>query len=112
MLFRSMHGEAWVNTAVQEADLIIAMGMRFDDRVTGHLATYAPQARKDFIAAVTARAHQLGFTATHVNDVSLRGDVIIIDGVEWPAKVAGQRTKLLDKILQHGFEIAFSFSLL
>ena len=69
-----------------------------------NLKSYAPQARKDFIAAVTARAHQLGFTATHVNDVSLRGDVIIIDGVEWPAKVAGQRTKLLDKILQHGFE--------
>jgi len=69
-----------------------------------NLKSYAPQARKDFIAAVTARAHQLGFTATHVNDATLRGDVLIIDGVEWPAKVAGQRAKLLDKILQHGFE--------
>jgi type II restriction/modification system DNA methylase subunit YeeA len=69
-----------------------------------NLKSYAPQARKDFIAAVTARAHQLGFTSTHVNDATLRGDVLIIDGVEWPAKVAGQRAKLLDKILQHGFE--------
>src|SRR5579875_3859576 len=41
-----MHGEAWVNTAIQKADLLIACGMRFDDRVTGTLATYAPHAKK------------------------------------------------------------------
>ncbi|NUR55730.1 MAG: biosynthetic-type acetolactate synthase large subunit [Acidobacteria bacterium] len=41
-----MHGEAWVNLAIQEADLLIACGMRFDDRVTGNLKTYAPHARK------------------------------------------------------------------
>ncbi len=41
-----MHGEAWVNVAIQEADLLIACGMRFDDRVTGNLRTYAPHARK------------------------------------------------------------------
>jgi acetolactate synthase I/II/III large subunit len=41
-----MHGEAWVNTAIQEADLLIALGMRFDDRVTGNLKTYAPNAKK------------------------------------------------------------------
>src|SRR5579859_8093632 len=41
-----MHGEAWVNHAIQEADLLVALGMRFDDRVTGDLKTYAPHARK------------------------------------------------------------------
>ena len=41
-----MHGEAWVNHAIQEADLLLAFGMRFDDRVTGNLRTYAPHARK------------------------------------------------------------------
>jgi acetolactate synthase-1/2/3 large subunit len=41
-----MHGEAWVNAAIQEADLLVALGMRFDDRVTGRLATFATQARK------------------------------------------------------------------
>ena len=41
-----MHGEAWVNTAIQEADLLIALGMRFDDRVTGNVKTYALNARK------------------------------------------------------------------
>lgn len=41
-----MHGEAWVNQAIQEADLLLSFGMRFDDRVTGKLAAYAPRARK------------------------------------------------------------------
>ena len=41
-----MHGEAWVNHAIQEADLLLAFGMRFDDRVTGSLATYAQHAKK------------------------------------------------------------------
>ena len=41
-----MHGEAWVNHAIQESDLLVAIGMRFDDRVTGRLATYAPYAKK------------------------------------------------------------------
>jgi acetolactate synthase-1/2/3 large subunit len=41
-----MHGEAFVNTAIQQADLLLAFGMRFDDRVTGNLKTYAPHAKK------------------------------------------------------------------
>jgi acetolactate synthase I/II/III large subunit len=41
-----MHGEAWVNHAIQQSDLLIACGMRFDDRVTGTLPTYAPNAKK------------------------------------------------------------------
>ncbi len=41
-----MHGEAWVNQAIQRADLLLAFGMRFDDRVTGNLKTYAANAKK------------------------------------------------------------------
>ncbi|MEO8737952.1 MAG: biosynthetic-type acetolactate synthase large subunit [Edaphobacter sp.] len=41
-----MHGESWVNHAIQQADLLLAFGMRFDDRVTGNLALYAPNAKK------------------------------------------------------------------
>ncbi|HMH12852.1 MAG TPA: biosynthetic-type acetolactate synthase large subunit [Edaphobacter sp.] len=41
-----MHGESWVNHAIQQADLLLAFGMRFDDRVTGNLASYAPNAKK------------------------------------------------------------------
>jgi len=41
-----MHGESWVNHAIQQADLLLAFGMRFDDRVTGNLSSYAPNAKK------------------------------------------------------------------
>jgi acetolactate synthase-1/2/3 large subunit len=41
-----MHGESWVNHAIQQADLLLAFGMRFDDRVTGNLTSYAPNAKK------------------------------------------------------------------
>ena len=41
-----MHGHSTANHAIQESDLLIALGMRFDDRVTGNPAVYALQARK------------------------------------------------------------------
>lgn len=41
-----MHGTGQANTAIQNADLLLAFGMRFDDRVTGNLKTYAPHAQK------------------------------------------------------------------
>ena len=41
-----MHGEAWVNQAIQQSDLVLAMGMRFSDRVTGKVETYAAGAKK------------------------------------------------------------------
>ena len=40
-----MHGMYWSNIAVDQADLIIGLGMRFDDRVTGKVDTFAPHAR-------------------------------------------------------------------
>ena len=40
-----MHGTSYANYAVSQADLLIAVGVRFDDRVTGNLAAFAPHAR-------------------------------------------------------------------
>lgn len=40
-----MHGQAHNNWAIDRADLIIGVGMRFDDRVTGRLSAFAPNAR-------------------------------------------------------------------
>jgi acetolactate synthase-1/2/3 large subunit len=40
-----MHGSAYANYAVQECDLLIAVGARFDDRITGKLKTFAPNAK-------------------------------------------------------------------
>jgi acetolactate synthase-1/2/3 large subunit len=65
-----MHGEAWVNTAIQEADLLIACGMRFDDRVTGSLSTYAQKAKKIHIEVDPAEVNK------NVKvDVALVGDL-------------------------------------
>jgi acetolactate synthase-1/2/3 large subunit len=43
--FVGMHGWKHANRTIQSADLLIALGMRFDDRVTGHVPTFAPYAR-------------------------------------------------------------------
>ena len=65
-----MHGEAWVNTAIQEADLLIALGMRFDDRVTGNVKTYALNAKKIHVEIDRAEINK------NVRvDVGLVGDV-------------------------------------
>jgi acetolactate synthase-1/2/3 large subunit len=65
-----MHGEAYANNAIQQADLLLAFGMRFDDRVTGNLRTYAPRARKIHIEIDPSEVDK------NVNvDVALMGDL-------------------------------------
>src|ERR1039457_5586036 len=54
-----MHGESWVNHAIQDADLLIACGMRFDDRVTGTVATYATKAKKIHIEVDPAEVNKI-----------------------------------------------------
>ncbi len=65
-----MHGEAWVNEAIQDADLLIALGMRFDDRVTGRIPEYAPRARKIHVELDPAEINKVVKV-----DVALVGDV-------------------------------------
>ena len=65
-----MHGEAWVNHAIQEADLLIACGMRFDDRVIGSPATYALKAKKIHIEVDPAEINK-----NIKVDVALVGDL-------------------------------------
>jgi acetolactate synthase-1/2/3 large subunit len=40
-----MHGQASVNRAIDRSDLLFAVGMRFDDRITGAVAKFAPNAK-------------------------------------------------------------------
>jgi len=65
-----MHGEAFVNQAIQEADLLLAFGMRFDDRVTGKLERYAPQARKVHVDMDAAELNKVVPV-----DVAIQGDL-------------------------------------
>jgi len=78
-----MHGEAWVNTAIQEADLLIAVGMRFDDRVTGDLRTYARNARKIHIEVDRAEINK---------------------NVKVDAAIIGDAGEILTKLLPHVHE--------
>jgi hypothetical protein len=70
---------------------------------TAPLKAYAPQARRDFIAAVTARAAACGLTAKRIEPVTEQGDVALIGGKAFPRTVAAQRRKLEDRIQQQGF---------
>jgi acetolactate synthase-1/2/3 large subunit len=70
-----MHGEAFCNNAIQQADLLLAFGMRFDDRVTGNLRTYAPRARKIHIEIDPSEIHK-----NVTVDVSLAGDLKAVLG--------------------------------
>ena len=65
-----MHGEAFANHAIQEADLLLAFGMRFDDRVTGRLDCYASKARKIHIDMDAAELNKCVTV-----DVPIRGDL-------------------------------------
>ncbi|MEW6285790.1 MAG: biosynthetic-type acetolactate synthase large subunit [Chloroflexota bacterium] len=65
-----MHGEVHTNLAIQNADLLLAFGMRFDDRVTGALKAYAPRAKKIHIEIDPSEVHK-----NVAVDVPLIGDL-------------------------------------
>ena len=88
-----MHGEAWVNTAIQEADLLLAFGMRFDDRVTGNLKTYALNARKIHIDIDPA---EIGKNVPV--DVGLVGDLRTMLEQLLPGVQPGDRAAWLERI--------------
>lgn len=65
---------------------------------------YAPAARRDFIQAVTARAHALGITEKDSLPAQISGDVAIIGGQAFPRAFALQRQKLVEDVARRGFE--------
>ena len=66
------------------------------------LKKYAPQARLDFIQAVTLRARRLGLDPAMSVSVEQTGDVLLIGGQPFPASVAKQRSELAQRIQQQG----------
>ncbi|PWN48258.1 putative acetolactate synthase [Violaceomyces palustris] len=84
-----MHGSAYANLAIQEADLIIALGARFDDRVTGRIDKFAPQARA---AALEGRGGIIHFEVMPKN---------INKVVQATCAIEGDVVKNLAKVLPH-----------
>src|SRR5437660_6055740 len=98
-----MHGTYAANKAVAESDLLIAVGVRFDNRVTGKLATFAPHARVIHIDIDAAnigknRAPDLSLTADAREALAaLRAEVSARDHTEIVFSIT-QRTRWWDQL--------------
>lgn len=67
------------------------------------LKTYAPQARRDFIQAVTQQAAHYGLTDKKIEPMTERGDVVVIAGQAFPKAIGDKRKKLEARIKKDGF---------
>ena len=90
-----MHGEAYCNQAIQNADLLLAFGMRFDDRVTGNLRTYSPRSRKIHVEIDPSEVHR----NVHA-DVALVGDLKTVLGDLIPMLGDYEHDAWLEKIAE------------
>ncbi len=88
-----MHGESWVNQAIQEADLLVALGVRFDDRVTGRLKEYAPNAQKIHVDIDASE-----FNKNVPVDVTLGGDLLQVLKALLPSVQVADHTPWLERI--------------
>lgn len=85
-----MHGTKAANLAVQEADLLLAFGARFDDRVTGKLDTFAPHAKVIHADIDIAEINKLRHA-----DVALKGDLIqALQALSQPLDIQPWREKI------------------
>ncbi|KAG5644041.1 Acetolactate synthase, mitochondrial [Asterophora parasitica] len=99
-----MHGSAYANLAMQNADVIIALGARFDDRVTGKLDTFAPAAKA---AAAQGRGGIIHFEIMPKNinkvvdaSIPILGDVVANMGALVPLVTSSPREEWF-KDIQH-----------
>lgn len=91
-----MHGNQAANFAVQESDLLICIGVRFDDRATGKLATFAPHAR---VLHMDADASEIG--KLRAADAAVVGDIrfalaqlaFVLPISEWREKCAAAKAE-------------------
>jgi len=99
-----MHGSAYANYAVQEADLLIAVGARFDDRVTGNVKTFAPNAKVIHIdidpASISKNVHV---------DIPVVGDAKAILAELIKQVQHRARTRWFKKIAEWKGKFAFSY---
>jgi hypothetical protein len=70
---------------------------------TSQLKTYAPEARKAFINAVSAQAARLGITSKGIADAQVQGDVLLVGGQAFPRAFSAQRKKLVERVQSYGF---------
>ncbi|KAF9644086.1 hypothetical protein BDM02DRAFT_3272663 [Thelephora ganbajun] len=115
-----MHGSAYANLAIQHADVIITLGARFDDRVTGKIDTFAPAARA---AATSGRGGIIHFEIQPKNvnkvveaQIPILGDVVagldaLVPLIRSPASngTAGARYEWLKEIKEWKHKYPFTY---
>ncbi|MCK7260919.1 MULTISPECIES: acetolactate synthase 2 catalytic subunit [Enterobacter] len=94
-----MHGTKAANLAVQECDLLIAVGARFDDRVTGKLNTFAPSAKVIHMDIDPAEMNKL--RQAHV---ALQGDLnALLPALQKPLDINAWRQHTADMRAEHAW---------
>ena len=108
-----MHGSAYANLAMQQADVIIALGARFDDRVTGKISTFAPGAKA---AALQGRGGIIHFEIMPKNinkvveaSIPVLGDVVANLAALVPLIKSGPREEWFNDIDKWKKEYPFTF---
>ncbi|GAC1460529.1 MAG: biosynthetic-type acetolactate synthase large subunit [Ktedonobacteraceae bacterium] len=107
-----MHGPAHVNRAIGDADLIVGVGLRFDDRVTGKVADFAPNARIIHIDIDPSEMHKVKVaTVPIVADAKIALAALIeavtpLDNSAWLHEIRGwqSQTHERQKHIKHGEE--------
>jgi len=107
-----MHGAAEANHAIQNADLLIALGMRFDDRVTGRVEAYAPMARKVHVDIDASEINKI--IRVDVGIVANVADVLstfiesapAAEHAEWIDQIRGWRSESMTRDLLHRSVVA------
>src|SRR5262249_22056406 len=98
-----MHGSYAAITAMQQADLLIALGTRFDDRVTGRVGSFAPEAKVVHVDIDPAELGKIrrpdvpivGACARVIPEISRALEALALDGVaqpdrtEWRSRISG-----------------------
>lgn len=88
-----LHGTGYANMAIQEADLIIALGARFDDRVTGNVSKFAPTARA---AAAKGRG---GIIQVDIAPKNINKTIDVTEAIQGDcAMILDQLTPLIDTV--------------
>jgi type II restriction/modification system DNA methylase subunit YeeA len=70
---------------------------------TAQLKSYAPAARREFIAAVTAQAARLGITAKGAEPAKVDGDVFLVGGHAYPTRLVDPHRRLVERVKKAGF---------
>jgi len=82
-----MHGWVHVNRAIQQCDVLLAVGMRFDDRVTGKVSTFAPRARVIHVDLDRAEIGKLVRTEVGIeSDARVALEALAARAEEWRAE--------------------------